>query len=328
MKVRNASPHHVAALIASACLLGGIPFVGSTYITVMILQMLMFITLAGSWNLITGFTGYMSFGHVVYFGVGAYAAALLITGRGVSWPLASLGGGGAAVVLAMIMGAICLRLRSHYFSISTFGLNEIVRVGVLLAEPWTRGGMGISLAPATSVILPFYAMAALALAVIVLTYLIVNSRFGLVLVAIREDEDAARVYGIPTVRYKIAAFTLSAFFAGVVGGVYTYQIGYIEPSSVFFPLISFQLIIFALFGGRGTVLGPVVGTISLFLLWEFLWVRFPYIQHSLFGVLLVVVVLFMPRGLIGVLSHRGLRALELKIPLRNRLLELPATAGS
>jgi branched-chain amino acid transport system permease protein len=218
-------------------------------------------------------------------------------------------------------------LRGHYFSISTFGLNEIVRVGVLLAEPLTRGGMGISLTPATSMVAPFYAMAAVALTVIVLTYLIVNSRFGLVLVAIREDEDAARVYGIATVRYKIAAFALSAFFPGVVGGIYVHQIGYIEPGSVFFPLISFQMIIFALFGGRGTVLGPVIGTISLFLLWEFLWIEFPYVHHSLFGILLVVVVLFMPRGLIGLLSHRGLRGLELKVPLRNRLLELPATAG-
>lgn len=315
----RASLRHLACFAAALALLLLLPLVGPSYYTVLAFQILMFLALAASWNLITGFTGYLSFGHVVYFGAGAYTAAILITTYKVHWIVALLAGGGAAAVLALLLGVVCLRLRGHYFSICTFGLSEVVRVGVLMAEPVTRGAAGISLPVTESGFSTYAAMVITAVGSVLVTYWIVNSNLGLRLMALRDDEDAARVYGVATVRLKVGMLVASAVIAGVVGAIYARNIGFVEPNTVFMPLYSVQMIIFALFGGRGTVLGPVVGTISLFLVWELLWVKFPYLHLLAFGVLLIGVVLYMPRGVIGVLAGKGMRFLEMKIPLRERL---------
>ena len=310
---------HMAAFACAATALLLVPFFASPYYTVLCFQVLMFLALAASWNLITGFTGYLSFGHVVYFGAGAYTAAILMTTYKVHWIVALAGGGAAAAVLALILGLVCLRLRGHYFSICTFGLSEVVRVGVLLAEPVTRGAAGISL-PVTQSIFPTYAaMVVTAVASVFITYWIVNSNVGLRLMALRDDEDAARVYGVPTIRLKVAMLLVSAVLAGVVGAIYARNVGFIEPNTVFMPLYSVQMIVFALFGGRGTVLGPVIGTAFLFLVWEVLWVKFPYLHLLAFGMLLIAVVLYMPRGVIGLLADKGYRFFEMKVPLRERL---------
>lgn len=318
-RMPRSSTTHLAAFAIVLLLLLLVPLVGPAYYTVLAFQILMFLALAASWNLITGFTGYLSFGHVVYFGAGAYTAAILITTYKVHWIAALAAGGATAGVLALLLGLVCLRLRGHYFSICTFGLNEVVRVGVLLAEPVTRGAAGISLPVTESDYSTYVAMAVTAAASVFITYWIVNSNVGLRLMAMRDDEDAARVYGVPTIRLKVGMLLLSAVLAGIVGAIYARNIGFVEPNTVFMPLFSVQMIVFALFGGRGTVLGPVVGTVFLFLLWEFLWVKFPYLHLLAFGILLVAVVLYMPRGVIGVLVDKGFGFFEMKIPLRERL---------
>ena len=181
------------------------------------LQMFMWIALAGSWNLISGLTGYVSFGHVAFFGIGAYAGAILITTAGWAWPLAALAGGAAACLLALLIGYPCLRLKGPYFAIAMLGLNEVLRALVSYFEGLTGGGSGLSLPTLDASRAIYYVMGGLAAAVVAATYLIVTSRFGLRLMTIREDEVAAEAMGIDTFHHKLAAFLLSAAGPGIAG---------------------------------------------------------------------------------------------------------------
>jgi branched-chain amino acid transport system permease protein len=267
------------------------------------LQLFMWIALAQSWNLISGLTGYVSFGHVVFFGTGAYTASLLVN-AGMPWPLACLSGGGAGALLALIIGWPCLRLKGPYFAIAMLGLNEVMRVIVSYAEGLTGGGNGLSLPTLDASRSIYYAMGLVAAAVTAVTYAIVTSRFGLRLMTIREDEVAAEAMGIDTLRYKIYAFMLSAIGPGIVGGLSARDQGYIEPISVFPLIMTITMIVMALFGGKGTIWGPVLGAVVLFIFQEAVWARFVYLHQLLFGAIIVTVVLLMPRGILGVLQQK------------------------
>jgi branched-chain amino acid transport system permease protein len=267
------------------------------------LQLFMWIALAQSWNLISGLTGYVSFGHVVFFGTGAYTASLLVN-AGMPWPLACLSGGGAGALLALIIGWPCLRLKGPYFAIAMLGLNEVMRVIVSYAEGLTGGGNGLSLPTLDASRSIYYAMGLVAAAVTAVTYAIVISRFGLRLMTIREDEVAAEAMGIDTLRYKIYAFMLSAIGPGIVGGLSARDQGYIEPISVFPLIMTITMIVMALFGGKGTIWGPVLGAVVLFIFQEAVWARFVYLHQLLFGAIIVTVVLLMPRGILGVLQQK------------------------
>ena len=238
------------------------------------LQLFMWIALAQSWNLISGLTGYVSFGHVAFFGMGSYTTAILVV-QGVAWPLAAVAGGAMAVVLAFVIGWPCLRLKGPYFAIAMLGLNEVLRVIASYFEGLTGGGLGLSLPTLDASVRIYYAMGLVALAVTALTYLIVTSRFGLRLMTIREDEVAAEAMGIDTFRYKIYAFLLSAAAPGIVGGLAARDMGYIEPISVFPLVTTITMIVMVLFGGKGTIWGPVLGAVILFTFQELVWAHFP-----------------------------------------------------
>ena len=289
-----------SVLLALACY----PAVATGYGIRFMLQLFMWVALAQSWNLVSGLTGYVSFGHVAFFGSGAYATAILVTTHGWPWIPASLVGGVAAVTLALVIGYPCLRLKGPYFAISMLGLNEVMRVLVSYFEGLTGGGLGLSLPTLDASVAIYYAMALAALAVTGAAYLIISSRFGLRLMTIREDEIAAEAVGIDTARYKLYAFLLSAFAPGVVGGLFARDQGYIEPIAVFPLATTITMIVMALFGGKGTVWGPVLGAASLFVLQELVWARFLYLHQILFGAIIIGVILFMPRGILGVLQQR------------------------
>jgi len=280
------------------------PTIATGYGIRFMLQLFMWVALAQSWNLISGLTGYVSFGHVAFFGTGAYAAAILVTTHGWHWGPASLVGGLAAVILALIIGYPCLRLKGPYFAISMLGLNEVMRVLVSYFEGLTGGGSGLSLPTQPVSVQIYYAMGLSALAVTGAAYLIITSRFGLKFMTIREDEVAAEAMGIDTARYKLYAFLLSAFVPGVVGGLSARDTGYIEPTSVFPLIITITMIVMALFGGKGTIWGPVLGAATLFVFQELVWARFIYLHQLLFGAIIIVVVLLMPRGILGILQQR------------------------
>jgi branched-chain amino acid transport system permease protein len=268
------------------------------------LQLFMWVALAQSWNLISGLTGYVSFGHVAFFGMGAYTAAILINGLAWPWLLASLAGGVMAMVLAVVIGWPCLRLKGPYFAIAMLGLNEVLRVLVSYFEGLTGGGPGLSLPTLHASVPIYYVMGGVAAALTALTYVIITSRFGLRLMTIREDEVAAEAMGINTFRYKLYAFLLAAVGPGVVGGLAARDQGYIEPVSVFPLLTTITMIVMVLFGGKGTIWGPVLGAVSLFIFQELVWARFIYLHQLLFGAIIVAVVLLMPRGILGVLQQR------------------------
>ncbi len=297
-----------ALLLAAAAgllLLGLYPRVASGYGIRFMLQLFMWVALAQSWNLISGLTGYVSFGHVAFFGTGAYATAILVTTHGWPWPAAAVGGGGvAAALLALLIGYPCLRLKGPYFAISMLGLNEVMRVLVSYFEGLTGGGLGLSLPTLYASVAIYYAMGLAALAATGAAHLIITSRFGLRLMTIREDEVAAEAMGIDTARYKLYAFLLSAFVPGVVGGLFARDLGYIEPVAVFPLAFTITMIVMALFGGKGTVWGPVLGAAALFVFQELVWARFLYLHQILFGAIIILVVLFVPRGILGVLQQR------------------------
>ena len=294
----------VALLAVVVALLALYPAMATGYGIRFMLQLFMWVALAQSWNLISGLTGYVSFGHVAFFGTGAYATGILIATHGWHWTAASVMGGLAAVGLAALIGYPCLRLRGPYFAISMLGLNEVMRVLVSYFEGLTGGGSGLSLPTLYASVPIYYAMGLAAVAVTGAAYLIITSRFGLRLMTIREDELAAEAMGIDTARYKLYAFLLSAFVPGVVGGLFARDQGYIEPIAVFPLITTITMIVMALFGGKGTVWGPVLGAAGLFVLQEVVWTRFLYLHQFLFGAIIILVVLFMPRGILGVLQQR------------------------
>lgn len=289
-----------AALVALAVY----PAFGTGYGTRTVLQVFMWIALAGSWNLISGLTGYVSFGHVAFFGAGAYTGGILIASSGWSWPLAAVAGGVAAGVLALGIGGPCLRLKGPYFAIAMLGLNEVLRALVSYFERLTGGGNGLSLPTLDATVPIYYAMGLTAIAVTLAARLIIGSRFGLRLMTIREDEVAAESMGIPTFRHKLLAFLLSAIGPGIAGALTARDQGYIEPLSVFPLATTITMIVMTLFGGKGTVWGPVLGAVALFVAQEMVWARYPYIHPLLFGAIIVAVVLAMPRGVLGLLQMK------------------------
>jgi branched-chain amino acid transport system permease protein len=293
-----------AGLLALLAALAAYPVVATGYGVRVVQQIFMWIALAGSWNLISGLTGYVSFGHVAFFGAGAYAGGLLVARAGWPWPLAALAGGAAAVLLAVAIGYPCLRLKGPYFAIAMLGLNEVLRALVSYFEGITGGGNGLSLPTLDASIPIYYVMGALALVVTAMAWLIVTSRFGLRLMTIREDELAAEAMGIDTFHHKLGAFLLSAAGPGVAGALTARDQGYIEPISVFPLAITVTMIVMALFGGKGTVFGPVIGAVALFVVQEIVWAYYPYFHPFLFGAIIVAVVLLMPRGVLGLLQQR------------------------
>lgn len=290
------------ALILALIALLIYPTFASGYGVRSMLQVFMWIALAGSWNLISGLTGYVSFGHVAFFGAGAYTAAILIASSGWSWPMATLAGGVAAGLLALGIGWPCLRLKGPYFAIAMLGLNEVLRALVSYFEGLTGGGNGLSMPTLDATVPVYYAMGLTAVAVTLAARLIIGSRFGLRLMTIREDEMAAEAMGIHTFRHKLLAFLLSAIGPGLAGALAARDQGYIEPLSVFPLATTITMIVMTLFGGKGTVWGPVLGAVLLFVAQELVWARYPYIHPLLFGAIIVAVVLAMPRGILGLLQ--------------------------
>ncbi len=266
----------------------------------------MYVTLASSWNIIAGYTGYVSFGHAAFFGLGAYTAMLLMQRLDVHWLLAAIAGGGLAVIVSLPLGYTLLRLRGPYFAIAMLGLAAAFEVVALTWVSLTRGGAGLNLRPSLNLMQVYYAMGLAMVAVIALSAWIVSSKYGLRLFAIREDEEAAEAMGINTTAHKVSAFALSAFFPGLVGGFYAWHLAYIDPSSVFRPIISIGMVIMTMFGGIGTVTGPIIGAVLLNSISEATWAQLPEFHRAVYGALIIVVILFMPGGVVNLLRRRGL----------------------
>lgn len=267
----------------------------------------MWIGLALSWNIIGGYAGYLSFGHAAFFGVGAYVTAILMNSFG--WPFltALLCGGLSGAILAIVIGIPTLRLSGAYFAIATwaFSLCLMQLANVL---DITGGAYGISVRSNYGDVTFNVMMFILAWLVFAVTWLHVEGgRFGRKLEALRENETAAEMLGINTNRQKLLAFVLSALFPALFGGVFALWIGFIEPNAVFGYEISDPMVLMAILGGIGTVPGPVIAAIVLYLLNRVMWIAFSDNTAYLIiiGALTCVVVLFAPKGLMGLFEKRA-----------------------
>lgn len=266
---------------------------------------MMYVVLALSWNIISGFTGYTSFGHVAFYGIGAYACAILVADYGWHWVPTLVVGAFVAGVVAIALGYPVLRLKGPYFAIAMLGAAEGTRVVATVWDSLTHGGIGISFPSTENSIPTYYAMLVLMLVTIAVAYAVGHSRFGIRLNAIREDEVAAEALGINVTRYKLAAFVLSAIFPAAAGGIQAYKVLYIEPLSVFFVQITIAMALMSMLGGKGTVIGPIVGAVLLYTAQELTWVNFPTAHLIAYGVFIIVVARFLPRGLMGFAIDRG-----------------------
>jgi len=273
---------------------------GNDYQLTFLLQLFMMITLAQSWNLISGMTGYVSFGHTAFFGIGAYTGVLLLI-AGFPWWVTVIAGAGVALLIALPLGALTLRLRGPYFAIAMLGLNEVGRIVATLWVEVTRGGDGISLLPSLlpSLSQNYLAMLILAVLATSLVGYIHHSRFGLELRAIRADEEVAEMIGVNTTRDKIVAFIMSGTLPGAAGVVYALHTSYLDPVSVFSPSLNIQMIVMVLLGGQGSVWGPVIGAVIIMVIHELFWANFPSLHFALVGLTLILIVLYLPQGMLG-----------------------------
>jgi branched-chain amino acid transport system permease protein len=279
-----------------------------------IFTVLLSIVLASSLNILLGYTGYVSFGHIVFFGLGGYVGLFLITAYQWSLWTAMVMGGIASGLLALVLGSAILRLRGSYFALATIGINEAMRAFINNFQPF-GGATGISLnfqtytqygGAAQALWLAYYILLFMAVVNIALSFMVKNSKFGLGLLAIREDEDAAEIMGVVPHRSKIRAYVLSAILPGVVGVVFFFKNGNIEPPQAFRLHLSIEMLVMVMLGGYGTVLGPVLGATGYQRLRGLLLTSdlFKNIQLAVAGVLLLLIILFIPSGAVGWLRNR------------------------
>jgi branched-chain amino acid transport system permease protein len=267
----------------------------------------MFVVLAQGWNLIGGFAGYPSFGNVVFFGLGGYTTAVLMAKAGagfwITLPAAAIVGIGFAV----LMGIPILRLKGHYFAIATLGVAEGMREVVINVDGLTGGNKGITVPAVGSEATTSYPgntgfyfyFLALALASIAIVWAVSRSRFGYALRAISQDEDAAAAAGINTTRAKIAAFALAGMLTALAGAIFAFQQVTIYPERLFSVDITVLMVVMCVLGGAGTVLGPVIGAVSLQFLSEWLRDNFTDYHTFVFGAIIVIAVLVVPMGIVN-----------------------------
>jgi branched-chain amino acid transport system permease protein len=291
-----------AALAAVVATLAALPWIGNTVLVQFGISVLLLATLAQGWNIIGGYTGYPSFGNSVFYGLGAYGVAIAMVQYELPFWVGMLLGLGFGVAFAGLLGLAVLRLRGHYFAICTLGL-ALVMTAIVSNLEIAGGNIGLVLPLLRSEVL-FYELALGLMVLATLTvYWLSRSRFGLGLIAIRENEESAAVMGVNTTLYKVLAFMLSAAFTALAGGIYAYYITFIDPAGAFDVTLNVKMIIMAVFGGPGSVLGPVLGAFILSAISEVLATKVTSVASMFFGIVIVIAVVFMPRGIAHLGQH-------------------------
>ena len=288
----------VLVLIALALL----PLYGSDVMIQFGISTLLLAVLAQGWNIIGGYTGYASFGNSVFYGLGSYGVGIAMVQFHLPFGVGMALGVALAVIFALCLGLPVLRLKGHYFAIATLALAQIM--AAIVSNIKIAGeNIGLVLPPLNNDPL-FYELSLVLLVLVTLTiYWLTRSRFGFGLIAIRENEEGAVVMGVDTTRYKIMAFTLAGIFSALAGGIHAYWITFLDPESAFDITLNVKMIIMAVFGGPGTILGPIVGSFILSAISEILSSEVTSIAGLFFGVVIVVAVTLMPRGLADVLRR-------------------------
>ena len=300
------NPVAFAFVLAAMALLLAVPLTHNGYVELVFRNILMYAAMAYGWNLIGGYCGYVSFGQVTFFGLGAYCAALLahdgIDNLFAYVAVAML----VSAIFAVVVGFPVLRLRGHYFAIATLGIAlAVTDIVANLDALGGTGGLALHQVDEAHFFVYYYAMWFVALGAMLATYVIARSKLGYAFVAIRENEDAAAVLGISATRYKIAAWAIGAMMAGAAGAVFAPANGFIDPSITFSVDSNVFPIAMTILGGIGTVAGPFIGALLLAGANELLQRTFVKAHTLFFGAMIVLIVLLLPRGLVWLFGLRG-----------------------
>jgi branched-chain amino acid transport system permease protein len=271
----------------------------SAYTPVLLSSIIMYLIITMSWTIFSGPTGYISLAPAAFFGIGIYFTALF--GQSFPFPVVILMAGMIAFIVAILVGALTLRLKGVYFVVFTFGLVELIQYIVLFYEinfTGTRGRFVMSL----DYTVVFYYMLAILFVLIIVAYLIRASKFGLALTSIGEEEEASAHCGVNVTRIKVVTFAISAFFMGSCGAVMATKWTYIDPGIAFNPDFSFLPVLMAIFGGLGHFFGPLLGAAIFTYLEEYLITRLPELYKLIFGAVLIISILYLPNGVVGLLQ--------------------------
>ncbi len=290
-----------AIVVAALC---AVPFVasGAEYAIEVLFLIFLYGAMATAWNLLGGFAGQVSFGHAAFLGIGAYATTIMLAASVSLWlavPASAL----LAGVFSLLIGPPAFRLRGPYFSIATIGIGEATRLIALNWTSLTGGASGLTLANAPPLAQQYFAGLALLIAAVGLAAWIRVSRFGYALAAVRQDADAAETLGVATTVAKTQALFLSACILGVAGSVYALHYLFISPDSVFGFSTAISLVIMPIIGGLGTVTGPLIGAVVYTFIREQLAATLENADLLAFGVLLIAIVVFEPRGILGIVDR-------------------------
>lgn len=289
-------------IVAVAAVLAALPLFGSDVLIQFGINALLLAVLAQGWNIIGGYTGYPSFGNSVFYGLGSYGVAIAMVQWHLPFAVGMIFGVILAVIFALLLGIPVLRLKGHYFAIATLALAQVM--SAIVSNIGLAGqNIGLVLPPLNNDYL-FYELSLGLLILSTLTvFWLTRSRFGFGLIAIRENEEGAAVMGVNTTLYKVLAFALSGVFTALAGGIHAYWITFLDPESAFDISLNVKMIIMAVFGGPGTVLGPVLGAFVLSAVSEVLSSEVTDVAGLFFGIVVVAAVVLMPRGVADVMRR-------------------------
>lgn len=287
-----------AFLVLLLVFVATVPLYGGTYHVSVLTSVLVYVVLAVSWAMFSGTTGYMSLAPAAFFGLGVYSMAILQ--KELTFAIIIVIGGLVAFTFALLVGLVTLRLRGIYFAIFTFGLVIFMSELIQYLETTIRGAHGWAIIPLNSAMV-FYTALSLAVATVVAIYFIKRSRLGLAMLSIGGNEEAAEHMGVNTTRVKVFSFAISAVFMGVAGVIAAPKLIYVNTNIAFSTIYSFMPILMAVFGGMGQLYGPVVGAVVFAYLEIMIRNEFPRYFLLIFGVILVVVILFLPNGIAGLM---------------------------
>ncbi|WP_227355821.1 branched-chain amino acid ABC transporter permease [Haladaptatus salinisoli] len=323
----------VAVSVVVVLLYAAVPFVTNAAITEIAFTGLVFVMLGVSWNLLAGYAGQISLGHAAFFGVGAFASAWVTTPTRVGLPaslempilVSLLVGALVAALIALVVGPIMFRLRGHYFAIGTLALAAIIQLVMLDQRQFTGGSTGYFVqSDVLKEVMFLVALLATVLTVAV-TYRIVRSPLGLGMKAIHSDESAASSLGVNPLKYKMYAFVISSFFAGLTGALYAQYTLYVNAESTLGVVWTIDTLLIVILGGMGTMAGPIFGAMLFLGLDNFLTPVVGALATTVEGLLIILFIIFLPNGLYGIVRERLLEKSSESPPVGS---EQPTVGGS
>jgi branched-chain amino acid transport system permease protein len=309
IKLQDKTYTIILLIVLLACAL--FPSVASGFWIRLLTSIFLYAILAQGLNIIAGFTGYAAFGNMIFFGLGAYTVGILMVKAGISFFPSMIAAGAVGIIVAILIGMPLLRLKGHYFALASLGAAEAVRQIMDNLTDLCGGAMGLTLPqmagkPAQVNLSFYYLIFILLLIFFAATHILSKSRLGYALKAIKANEEAADTMGINTTLYKIVAWAISGIFTAIAGGIYAYWFTFIEPATVFDVMVVVKLFVILLLGGAGTVMGPLYGAFIFEGISEIVWSRFLNLHMGILGIIVILIVFFIPNGLIDMV-RRGFR---------------------